>query len=452
MARAVLVIMAENFQPRRKPAQPLLEAEITGLSHEGRGIAHINGEAVFIHGALPGERVRFRRLRRRRGISEGELIEILQAAPERVTPLCAHFGVCGGCQMQHLSAEHQRQHKEDTLRRQLQQIGRVEPETWLPPLAGKNWGYRRKARLGVKLVPKKGGVLVGFRERNSSFIAALERCVVLDPRLGERLQDIAAMLGQLSIIRQIPQIEVAIGDDTVGLVFRHLVDLPAEDASILTAFGQQSGFAIYLQSGGPGSVRRLWPEQASLSYRIPEADVEIEFEPTDFTQVNAEINRLMVSKAVDLLDPLPTDYVLDLFCGLGNFTLPLARRAARVVGVEGEAGLVERARQNARRNGLENCEFHVANLARDVRMLPWMRDRYDKLLLDPARSGAAELIPQLKVLNVPRIVYVSCNPATLARDAGMLVQEQGYRLRAAGIIDMFPQTAHVESIAVFEKG
>lgn len=347
--------------------------------------------------------------------------------------------------------QRQLQLKEDTLRMQLQRIGRVEPETWLPPLTGESWAYRRKARLAVKLVPKKGGVLVGFRERNSSLVAALDSCAVLDPRIGRRLQELAAMLGTLSIIRHLPQIEVAIGDDTAGLVFRHVVPMPAGDEAKLIALGRQFGFSIYAQSGGPDTVRLLWPEQAKLSYRLPEFEVELAFQPTDFTQINADINQLMVSRAVELLDPQPTDAVLDLFCGLGNFTLPLARRAARVVGVEGEVGLVGRARENARSNGLDNCEFHVANLARDVRDLPWMRDRYDKLLLDPARSGAAELIPQLKALKVARLVYVSCNPATLARDAGMLVQEQGYRLRSAGIIDMFPQTAHVESIAVFEK-
>lgn len=444
-------MISGKSQSRRKTPQQLAEVEISGLSHEGRGIAHLDGETIFIHGALPGERVRFRHLRRRRGISEGELVEILQASPERITPLCAHFGVCGGCDLQHLPPQRQLQIKEDTLRMQLQRIGRVEPETWLPPLTGESWSYRRKARLAVKLVPKKGGVLVGFRERNSSLVAALNNCPVLDPRIGQHLQDLAAALGKLSSVRQLPQIEVAIGDDTVGLVFRHLVPLPEEDEAALIALGQRFGFSIYTQSGGPDTVRLLWPEQTRLSYRLPEFELELAFQPTDFTQVNADINRLMVSRAVELLDPQPGDTVLDLFCGLGNFTLPLARHAARVVGIEGEAGLVGRARENARDNGLENCEFHVANLARDVRDLPWMRYRYDKLLLDPSRLGAAELIPQLKALNVPRLVYVSCNPATLARDASMLVQEQGYRLRSAGIIDMFPQTAHVESIALFEK-
>lgn len=443
--------MGRRRQSRQRLPQQPLEAEITALSHEGRGVAHIGDETVFIHGALPGERVRFRYLQRRRGIGEGEVVEVLQASPERITPRCAHFGVCGGCSLQHLPAEQQRQFKEGVLRTQLERIAHIAPAEWLPVLAGPEWGYRRKARLGVKLVSKKGGVLVGFRERSSSFVAALESCEVLDPRVGQRLRELAALVESLSVARQLPQIEVAIGDETVGLVFRHLAPLTAEDQARLAAFGQQHGFLIYVQPGNEDTVQLLWPVAGELSYRLPEFDVELAFRPTDFTQVNADINRAMVSRAIALLDPQPTDTVLDLFCGLGNFTLPLAWRAGHVVGVEGEAGLVGRARDNARRNGLDNCEFHVANLAGDVRDLPWMRRRYDRILLDPPRSGAAELIPQIAGLGAPRLVYVSCNPATLARDAGLLVQDHGYRLRAAGIMDMFPHTAHVESIAVFER-
>ena len=443
--------MRRRRQSRQRLPQQPLEVEITALSHEGRGVAHLGDETVFIHGALPGERVRFRYLQRRRGIAEGELEEVLQQSPERIAPRCVHFGVCGGCSLQHLPAEQQRRFKEGVLRNQLERIGRVVPDEWLPVLTGPEWGYRRKARLGVKLVPKKGGVLVGFRERSSSFVAALESCEVLDPRVGRRLRDLAALVEGLSVARQLPQIEVAIGDEAVGLVFRHLAPLTAADQAQLAAFGEQHDFLIYVQPGNEDTVQLLWPAAGELSYRLPEFDVELAFRPTDFTQVNAEINRAMVSRAIALLEPQPTDTVLDLFCGLGNFTLALARRAGHVVGVEGEAGLVGRARDNARRNGLENCEFHVANLAGEVRDLPWMRRRYDRILLDPPRSGAAELIPQIAGLGAPRLVYVSCNPATLARDAGMLVHEHGYRLRAAGIMDMFPHTAHVESIAVFER-
>lgn len=436
---------------RQRVPRELVEAEITALSPEGRGVAHVDGETVFIHGALPGERVTFRYLRRRRGIGEGDVVEVLQPSPERIEPACAHFSICGGCSLQHVSPERQRQLKSEVLQTQLERIGRVSPEEWLSPLSGNPWGYRRKARLGVKLVPKKGGVLVGFRERGSSFIAALDACEVLDPRVGHKLPELARLIEGLSVARQLPQIEVAIGDDAVGLVFRHLAPLTPADKEALIAFGQQHDFLMFLQPGNESTVRLLWPEQGGLSYRLPDFDVEVAFRPTDFTQVNADINRLMVARAIELLDPQPQESVLDLFCGLGNFTLPLARRAKQVVGVEGEAGLVARARENAVRNGLENCDFHVADLSRDVRDLPWMQQNYDKLLLDPARSGAAELIPQIAGLGAGRIVYVSCNPATLARDAGMLVHEHGYRLRSAGIIDMFPHTAHVESIAVFER-
>lgn len=442
---------SRNRRSRQRVPRELVEAEITALSPEGRGVAHVEGEAVFIHNALPGERVNFRYLRRRRGIGEGEAVEILQSSPDRITPTCPHFNICGGCSLQHISSAQQRQHKGEVLSDQLERIGRVAPEEWLPPLSGDAWGYRRKARLGVKLVPKKGGVLVGFRERSSSFIADLESCQVLDPRVGQKLPELAALIEGLSVVRQLPQIEVAIGDESAGLVFRHLAPLTQADQEALAAFGKEHDFLIYLQPGNENTVHLLWPEQGELSYRLPEFDVDVVFRPTDFTQVNADINRLMVSRAIELLDPQPQESVLDLFCGLGNFTLPLARRAGRVVGVEGAAGLVARAEENARRNGLDNCEFHVADLSRDVRDLPWMQHHYDKLLLDPARSGAAELIPQIAQLAASRIVYVSCNPATLARDAGMLVNEHGYRLRSAGIIDMFPHTAHVESIAVFEQ-
>lgn len=442
---------SRNRRSRQRVPRELVEAEITALSPEGRGVTHVEGETAFIHNALPGERVNFRYLRRRRGIGEGEAVEILQSSPDRITPTCPHFNICGGCSLQHISSAQQRQHKGEVLRDQLERIGRVAPEEWLPPLSGDAWGYRRKARLGVKLVPKKGGVLVGFRERSSGFIAALESCPVLDPRVGQKLSELAVLIEGLSVVRQLPQIEVAIGDESAGLVFRHLAPLTQADQEALAAFGKEHDFLIYLQPGNENTVHLLWPEQGELSYRLPEFDVDVAFRPTDFTQVNADINRLMVSRAIELLDPQPQESVLDLFCGLGNFTLPLARRAERVVGVEGEAGLVARAQENARRNGLDNCEFHVADLSRDVRDLPWMQHHYDKLLLDPARSGAAELIPQIARLAASRIVYVSCNPATLARDAGMLVNEYGYRLRSAGIIDMFPHTAHVESIAVFER-
>lgn len=443
--------MARHTRKARLPQEPV-EAEITGLSHEGRGIAHVGAETVFVDGALAGERVRFRYTRRRRGIGEGQVVEVLQASPDRVEPACSHFGTCGGCSMQHLPPEAQIAFKQDVLAEQFARIGRVEPEQWLAPLTSDVWGYRRKARLAVKMVPKKGGVLVGFRERYSPYVAQLDSCAVLDPRVGERLADLAALIESLSIPRQIPQIEVALGDDeAAALVFRNLAPLSASDRDALTRFGQEHGFQIYEQPGNEQTVKPVWPEAPRLSYSLSEHEVEVEFLPTDFTQVNAGINRKMVNRALELLHLTGQERVLDLFCGLGNFTLPMARRAARVVGVEGEAGLVERARQNAVRNGIGNCEFHVADLSQDVAGLPWLRQSYDRVLLDPPRSGALAMIAPVARLGAERIVYVSCGPATLARDAGLLVNEFGYKLRAAGVMDMFPHTAHVESIALFER-
>jgi 23S rRNA (uracil1939-C5)-methyltransferase len=435
---------------RQRLPQEAIEASVTGLSHEGRGIAHVNGETVFIDGALPGERVSFRYLMRRRGIGEGAVVEVLEASPQRVEASCPHFGLCGGCSLQHLPPGGQLEMKQEFLRDQFERIGKVRPERWLPPLTGPVWGYRRRARLAVKHVPKKGGVLVGFRERYSPYVATLGGCEVLDPRVGRLLPELAQLIEGLSIVRQLPQIEVAMGDESAALVFRNLAPLTLDDRQRLIGFGQRHGFQVYQQPGNESTIDLLWPSQAELTYRLPDFDVELAFLPVDFTQVNAEINRQMVNRAIELLALEPEHRVLDLFCGLGNFTLPLARRAGYVVGVEGEAGLVERARGNARRNGIENCEFHAADLAGDVRDLPWMRQRYQRILLDPPRSGAGALIPQIGSLGAERIVYVSCGPATLARDAGLLA-EQGYKLRAAGVMDMFPHTAHVESIALFER-
>ena len=442
--------MSRRPRRQRLPQEPV-EASVVSLSHEGRGIAHVDGETVFIDGALPGERVTFRYLMRRRGIGEGAVIEVLEPSPERIAPRCAHFGLCGGCSLQHVSPESQLQLKQELLADQFSRIGKVQPEAWLPPLTGPAWGYRRRARLAVKHVPKKGGVLVGFRERYSPYVAAIGGCDVLAPRVGRLLPQLARLIEGLSVVRQVPQIEVAIGDDTAALVFRNLAPLTDEDRRRLIEFGQLHGFQMYQQPGNESTIDRLWPEQAELTYRLDEFDVELAFLPTDFTQVNAEINRKMIAHAIELLALDSSQRVLDLFCGLGNFTLPLARRAGYVVGVEGDFGLVERARANARRNGIDNCEFHVADLAGDVRDLPWMRQSYERILLDPPRSGAGQLIPQIAGLGAERIVYVSCGPAALARDAGMLVHQYGYTLRSAGVMDMFPHTAHVESIALFER-
>ena len=438
--------------PRRKrkpvPTQPV-RAEVEALTHDGRGVAHIEGKATFIDGALPGEEVMFTYTLQRKHYDEGVIRGVLRASPDRVAPACPHFGMCGGCSLQHLSADAQIRTKAGQLQDNLQRIGRLAPESWLPPLTGPHWGYRRKARLGVKYVIKKSSLLVGFREKKSAYLAELKRCDVLHPKVGANIMALRELIGGLDGYARIPQIEVAAGDDTVGLVFRHLDPLSEADLGRLHAFGETHAFLIYLQPGGPGTVRPLWPLNASLSYRLPAHEIEFEFLPTDFTQVNGDLNRAMIDHALGLLAPHPEDHVLDFFCGLGNFTLPLARRTAQVIGVEGDAALVARARDNARRNGIDNAVFHAADLSEPDAPWPWAERRFDKILLDPPRTGALEVVKRLAALGAERIVYVSCNPATFARDAAGLVHGHGYRLARAGVMDMFPHTTHVECIALF---
>ena len=432
------------------------EVEIESLTHDGRGLTHVDGKAVFVQGALEGERVLMRYTRLQKRYDEAQVTQVLSPSSQRVEPRCPHFGVCGGCSLQHLEATAQIGMKQETLKDVLARIGRVEPETWLEPLAAGHWGYRRKARLGVKYVAKKGRVLVGFRERAAAFITDLTRCETLHPMVGERLGVIAAVVQSLSIRDQIPQIEVAMGDGPCVLIFRVLTPPSAVDLGLLGAFAEEQGLHVYLQEGGIDSIRPLPGQGVNLAYGLPAHGVEISFEPTDFTQVNLELNRLMVDRALDLLDLRPEDRVLDLFCGLGNFTLPLARRVARVVGVEGDPGLVARARNNARHNGLANAEFVVADLFREPQEVPhsapWGEGVFARALLDPPRSGALQVLDLLPKAGVERLVYVSCYPSTLARDADRLVHQLGYRLLAAGAMDMFPHTAHVESMAVFQRG
>ena len=436
------------------------EAEILDLSHDGRGVARRDGKAVFVAGALPGERVVVEQTAKSRHFDEAKTLEVLQASPDRVDPRCPHFGTCGGCVLQHLAEDRQIEVKQHTLLENFERIGHVAPESVLPPLTGGSWGYRRKGRFSVRRVEKKDKTLVGFREQDPRFVADLSACHTVIPQIGSRIEALAGLVDGLKARADIPQIEFIAGDaagefDGVALVFRHLQPLGDDDRGALVAFGRQHRFAIYLQPGGVDSVQPLWPVHAdgsgpSLAFRLPAWDVELAFRPLDFIQVNAKLNEKMIAHALGLLDPQPTDRVLDLFCGLGNFTLPLARRVGEVVGVEGEAGLVARARENAERNGLANARFFAADLTQDQRGTPWMRQGFDKLLLDPPRSGAIEVLKQLPLKQFGRIVYVSCHPGSLARDAGYLVNECGWRLKAAGVMDMFPHTAHVESIAVFE--
>ncbi len=427
------------------------ELEIHGLAHDGRGVGRVDGKAVFVNGALMGETVRVKQIGRNRHFDEAITLEVLKASEDRVTPRCPHFGVCAGCVLQHLAEDKQIEAKQQVLIENLARIGHVEAETILPPMVGDAWGYRRKGRLSVRYVEKKEKTLVGFREIDARFVADISVCHTMIPELGMRLPELSALVDSLDAKRMIAQIEFIAGDGPVALIFRNLEALNEADTEKLKQFAIESNFAVFLQPGGVNSVVSLWPLETHLEFAIPKYDIRLSFKPLDFIQVNASLNQKMIEQAIAMLDPQAGERVLDLFCGLGNFTLPLARSAASVVGVEGEAGLVARARENAVLNKLGNAEFYAADLAKDLSDEPWMQQGFDKLLLDPPRAGAAEVLAQMSLKNIRRIVYVSCHPASLARDAGFLVKERGYKLKAAGVMDMFPHTAHVESIALFEK-
>jgi 23S rRNA (uracil1939-C5)-methyltransferase len=427
------------------------EADIVDLAHDGRGVARVDGKAVFIEGALPGERVRFRILKRRRQMDEAGLVDVLIASPDRVVPRCAHFGVCGGCSLQHLSPAAQLAAKQSQLLENLQRIGNVQPARLLEPLRGPEWAYRRRARLGVKYVHKKARVLAGFREREKPYIADIKRCEVLLAPLASLPADLAALTETLAIREKIPQVEVAAGDGATALVFRVLEAPGAADLEKISAFGLARGLQIFLQTGGLDTVRAVRADYAPLNYAVDGGNVVITFGPVDFIQVNRDINASMVDAAMTLLRPEAGDTVLDLFCGLGNFTLPLARRAREVLGVEGDASLVAKARANAARNGIGNAHFAMDNLFEPTTFGAWANQRYDLVLLDPPRAGAAELLTRIGHWRPRRVVYISCHPGSLARDAGILVAEHGFTLSAAGVMDMFPHTTHVESVAVFER-
>ncbi len=434
---------------RREPETAVIDS----VTHDGRGIASSAGKKAFVAGALAGETVQFIRRKSRRNFDEAELLEVIEASPDRIAARCEAFGRCGGCALQHVTPERQRAIKEQTLRDNLERIGRVEPQTWLPAMTGPEWHYRRRARLAVKDVPAKGRTLVGFRERHAPFITDMHRCEVLAHPVDGMIDPLSELIGGLSIRARLPQIEVAIADNAIALVFR-VLDPPSDaDKDALAAFGKAHDLRIYLQPGGLDSIALLYPDAAgeALCYTLPEFDIRVEFEPVDFVQVNAEINERMVHFAVEQLQPDSADRVLDLYCGIGNFSLPLAHKAGTVLGIEGEASLVARAAANAAGNGLDNVDFRVADLGKVDGSEDWIKAGWDRLLLDPARSGAAEVVTRMHLIAPERIVYVSCHPGTLARDAGTLVNEQGYRLESAGIIDMFPHTAHVESIAIFTK-
>lgn len=436
---------------QRAPAAPEISS-IEALSHEGRGVAHHAGKVVFVEDALPGERVEWLRVKRGPNFDEARLERILDPSPDRVEPGCLHFGVCGGCALQHLAPQRQIEFKQQQLIDALTRIGKVSPVQLLPPLQANVWHYRRRARLAARWVPRKDRVVVGFKERSTSYIADLQRCEILRAPVDALIPALSGLLTSLSIRNRLPQIEVAVADNATALVIRTLEPLTATDMQHLRDFEQQHGLQLYLQPGGYDTVAPLRESVEPLYYRLPQFDLTLQFLPTDFVQVNAELNERMVERVTGLLELQRTDSVLDLFCGLGNFSLPLARLAGKVVAVEGEATLVARARQNAERNGLSNVEFFTANLmAEDLGSANWARRNYDKVLLDPPRAGAQEALPAVVATGAGRIVYVSCHPGTLARDAGILVNQHGFRLSAAGVMDMFPHTAHVESVAVFDR-
>ena len=439
---------------KKTPKKPLdlFTAEITNLDAEGRGIARVEGKVVFVEGALPGERVRARRTRVGAQFDQAELDAVLEPAALRGTAPCKHFGYCGGCNMQHLEPGGQVAVKQRILEDSLARIGKVKPERMLPPIAGPSQGYRSRARLSVRR-PKNKGVLVGFNEKGTSFVADMQHCVVLDPRVDRLLLPMRELVSGLSVRDRVPQIEVATSPESVVLLFRHLEPFSAADLEHLQAFADRHQVQVWSQSGGPKTVMPLFPAQPqALRYRLPEYDLAFRFGPTNFIQINQAMNQVMVRRAMNLLEPKAGERVLDLFCGLGNFSLPIARFGAEVVGVEGDADLVRLAQENAAENGLsELARFLAADLAKLDQQVVRDWGRFDKILIDPPRTGAIEIIRLLPVLKARRIVYVSCSPATLARDAGVLVHEQGYRLRAAGIFNMFPHTAHVESIALFER-
>ena len=434
---------------RQRQSEPR-EVVIESLSHEGRGIAHVNGKTVFVFAALAGERVMMQVQKRNRSFEQASTLEVIEPSALRIEPRCEAFQVCGGCSLQHLDNDDQVAFKQQTLLDMMQHAG-IEPEQVLPALRGDAWGYRDKARLGVKHVPAKGRVLVGFRERNTPFIADMKRCEVLLPAVGERLEQLSELIGELDARAQIPQIEVAADEQRIQLVFRHLEPLSDSDRERLVEFARAQEFDILLQPGGPDSVHPLYPAESGLTLQPDEAfPIEIGFQALDFVQVNRKINRQMVAQAMHLLELEPEHRTLDLFCGLGNFTLPLARRCAEVTGVEVDTAMLSRARAAADANGIGNTDYYAADLSALDDSAAWMKRRYDRILRDPPRSGAQEMAQVIGRFKAGRILYVSCQPSSLVRDAAIICA-QGYRLSQLGVMDMFPQTAHVEAMALFER-
>ncbi|MCW8407590.1 23S rRNA (uracil(1939)-C(5))-methyltransferase RlmD [Legionella sp. PATHC035] len=440
-------------KPKHNPTPQT--AQIDNLSHDGKGVARIQGKATFIQGALPGELVEFQYKRIKKDFDEGLLLKVLKPSSLRVEPKCPHYSMCGGCSLQHMSAEEQIHFKQEQLLDLLSRYGHTNPQTVLLPLVSNYWNYRNKARLSVRFVEKKQTSMVGFRERNNPrYITEITQCPVLNAKLDADIIPLRQLIDSMQDKHCIAQIEVAAGDDEVALIFRNLTALNGEDELKIQKFAEDYQYKIFLQPGGPDSVYCFYPPKSSeyLTYTLPDYLITYSFHPTDFTQVNSALNRSMVSQAIQLMDLKSTDIVLDLFCGLGNFSLPMAKFCAKVLGVEGSKTMVERAYMNAKLNHIQNVDFYAANLDDVNEVKKLVQQPCSKVLIDPPRSGALEIVKQIDALNPERIVYVSCNPVTLARDTDILVNQKGYTLIKAGVMDMFPHTAHVESIALFEKG
>lgn len=436
---------------RKKLSDQPFELNIDSLDSKGMGLAAFEGKNLRVYDALAGEKVIARNLFGRSQRGKVETLEVLQASVDRTGPRCPHFGYCGACSLQHMSMDAQLARKERVLLTHLKETGGVEPDSVYEPLNGPQWNYRRKARLSVRDVAAKDRVLVGFRERNSRYVADMDECHILRSEIVDAMPKLAQLLQTLDCRSTIPQVEVACGDNQCALIIRHLKDLSGVDTDSLRNFADETGLGIFLQAAGPDSVYLLGPEGFQLEYSIGPTDLRFNFDPLDFIQVNGKLNQLMIDRALELLNPHSGDNILDLFCGLGNFTLPLASLAGRATGVEGSDQMVERGRANAVLNDLDNVEFHRADLYQPCDEPPWPAAHYNKILLDPPRSGAQELLPWIAASDVSQVLYISCNPETLARDAGILVNQHGFKLKGAGIINMFPHTPHSEAIALFER-
>lgn len=438
---------------------PILTATIESLDQEGRGVAHVEGKTIFIDGALPNERVTYQSQHIKPSYEVAKVIHVLKQSNQRVTPKCPHFGLCGGCKLQHLDANAQVAAKQRLLENDLWHIGKVKPDNMLPALYGPTWGYRHKARLSVKYVEKKQRVLVGFNEKATRYVADMDSCQVLVPEVSALIAPLQQMIVQLSIRDKLPQIELAVGEGGVGesnvivLIFRIMDALTMDDETLFKAFAEKHQVQVWTQTKGPDTIKPFWPlNAAALSYSLPEFGLRYPFKPNEFTQVNPQINQVMIRRAMQLLTPKTGEKIADFFCGIGNFTLPIARSGATVLGLEGLSNLVDRANESAALNGINHVKFGVADLFKMTTESLAALGKFDKWLIDPPRDGAYELVQAIDASTAPQsIVYVSCNPATLARDAGVLVNEKGYILSAAGVINMFPHTSHVESIALFER-